>query len=137
MRITNILICIVFLISSCKSIDVNSLCLTFVNERLSLNLPPHHILKKEVYEEGCIYYIYLNEGWMIITEGANMIFPLDSYSSQLYYSKGHSYQSGIKENSYWRKENLGKIRIYCMAYKARKSDIILFNRTCNSIKKHE
>lgn len=134
MKISNLLIFIIFSISSCKSIDSETVCLNFVSERLSIKLPRHHILKNELYEEGIIYYIYLNDGYMIITEGANMKFPLDNLSSSIRSKKGHIYQSSINDNSYWRKESLGRIRVYCLSYQKKKYDIKQLNRICNSIK---
>lgn len=109
--------------------------LNFMDSDVSIALPPQHILKREQYEEGIIYYIYTTEGYIIVTEGANMLFSMDHYSSKPKKHKTHLYQSGIENNSYWRKESLGKIRIYGNAHHANKHEIRSINRICNSIRK--
>lgn len=137
MRTISIVLLITFIIISCKSVgtDTEMVTLNFIDSNISIALPPQHILKREQYEEGIIYYIYTKEGYIIVTEGANMLFSIDHYSSKNMKHKSHLYQSGIENNSYWRKESLGRIRIYGNTHNANKHEIKSINRICNSIRK--
>lgn len=102
------------------------------NGIISLNLPSQHRITKEIYEEGIIYYVLLKYGCIIITEGANMSFDIDSFPPTNDAEKDN-YLSGINNTCFWRKEQFGRIRVYCRTYNLEPQNIKSLNKTCKSI----
>ena len=96
-------------ITSTKQVSQNLLSKT-----VEMKLPMPFRTQHEQMDDGVFYvYSFVDSTYIIVFEGAMMYFDIDNYNPEkVYYINERKVSVGVNNNKYWRRDVIGRVRIY-------------------------